>query len=333
VDHRDVVQGLLDRVVARTPLRFEPGYANSGAPLEAVVLDDGTRLVVKRFSPTTDLLMRLTNDRGRAATLWTDGVFDRLPPAIDHAVLAAAPDGDGWVLVMRDVGETILDWERILTRDERRQFLAAMATMHAAFTGERIAGLCSVVDWMMFLSPPVMTTWRGDASGLPDWTLRGWDTFFTAAPHDVADAVAAIHTRPAPLGRELDACEPTLVHGDLCPGNVGLTQDRVVVLDWALATQGPAALDVAAFLATVGWRAGTPPDALLAEVQVAAGEEWDARALELALLATFVAYGWLHADRLLLRDDPAHRDREQPYWEWWIARIRHVLETTWAPAG
>jgi Ser/Thr protein kinase RdoA (MazF antagonist) len=205
--------------------------------------------------------------------------------------------------------------------------------MHAAFAGERIAGLCSVVDWMTFLSPPVMTAWRGDASGLPDWALQGWDAFFTAAPHDVADAVAAIHARPAPLGLALDACELTLVHGDLCPGNVGLARDRVVVLDWALATQGPAALDVAAFLAMVSWRAGTPPDAFLAEAQAAAGEEWDACALELALLAAFVAYGWLHADRLLRRDDPAQREREQPYWEWWIARVRHVLETTWAPAA
>ena len=84
-DGRALVDDLLGRAVARTPLRFAPGQANSGAALEAVALADGTRLVVKRFSAADDLLMRLTHDAGRAAALWTGDAFDRLPPAIDHA--------------------------------------------------------------------------------------------------------------------------------------------------------------------------------------------------------------------------------------------------------
>ena len=176
---------------------------------------------------------------GRAATLWTSGVFDRLPPVVDHATLAAASEDDGWVLVMCDVGEAIVGWDRVLTREERRQLLSATAAMHAAFAGERIPGLCPAIDWMTFMTPPIMEPWRGDPDRLPDWALRGWEAYFEAAPADVAGAVAAIHADPAPLAAQLECCEPTLVHGDLSGDNFGLFPDRVVVLDWGAANERP----------------------------------------------------------------------------------------------
>jgi hypothetical protein len=329
---RPAIDALLGRSVERRPLRFGPGQANSGASLEAVVLDDGARLVVKHFSPATDLLMRLTHDRGRSATLWTSGVFDRLPSVVDHAMLAAAPEGDGWILVMRDVGSSIAGWDRVLTREECRRILTATAAMHAAFAGERIPGLCPAIDWMTFMTPPVMEAWRGDPSGLPDWTLRGWDAFFDVAPAEVAGAVAAIHADPAPLAGELERCEPTLVHGDLSADNFGFTPDRVVVLDWGAATGGPAALEVAAFLANCRWLVGPDPDAIVDDARAAAGESHDERALELAFLATFANYGWLHADRAVNHPDPARRQRERASLEWWVGRVQHALASTWSPS-
>jgi aminoglycoside phosphotransferase (APT) family kinase protein len=329
---RAAIDALLSRTVERRPLQFSPGQANSGASLEAVVLDDGSRLVVKRFSPVTDLLMRLTHDRGRAATLLTSGVFDRIPSVVDHATLAAAPDGDGWILVMRDVGEAIVGWDRVLTREECRRILTATAAMHAAFAGERIPGLCPAIDWMSFMMPPVMEPQRGDPSGLPDWTLRGWAAFFDVASVDVAGAVAALHADSAPLAGELERCEPTLVHGDLSPDNFGFTPDRVIILDWGAATGGPAALEVTTFLANCRWVAGSDPDAIVDDARVAAGERHDERALQLAFLATFANYGWLHADRAVNHPDPARRQREQAHLDWWTGRVRHALESTWSPA-
>ena len=331
-DGRALVDDLLGRAVARTPLRFAPGQANSGAALEAVTLADGTRLVVKRFSAADDLLMRLTRDAGRAAALWTGGAFDRLPPAIDHATLAAAPEGDGWVLVMRDVGAALLGDERTLTRAESRRILTAAAAMHAAFAGERLAGLCAVLDWTTFMLPRVMEPWRGAPGGLPDWALRGWELFFDAAPADVAAAVAAIHNRPEALAAELGRCEPTLVHGDLSPANVGLTPDRVVVLDWALATGGPAALEVAAFLANFRWRVGSDPETILADARAAAGARHDERALGLALLATFANYGWLFVERAVAHPVRERRPWERVHLDWWVGRIREALATAWSPA-
>jgi hypothetical protein len=330
-DGRALVAALLGRAVERKPLRFAAGQANSGASLESVVLDDGTRLVVKRFSAASDVIMRLTHDQGRAATLWTSGVFDRVPFVVEHATIAAAPEDGGWILVMRDVGETLAGWDRVLTREQCRRLLAAAAAMHAAFAGERLAGLCPTIDWIAFMTPPVMGTVRNDPSGLPDWTLQGWATFFDVIPTDIAEAIAAVHADPAPLAAELERCAPTLVHGDLSAGNVGFTPDRVVFLDWGLANAGPAELEVAAFLANCRWLAGPDPDAIVAEACAAAGERHDERALQLAFLAAFASYGWLHAYRTFTNPRPERQPLEQSYLQWWVGRVRDALESTWSP--
>jgi thiamine kinase-like enzyme len=182
------------------------------------------------------------------------------------------------------------------------------------------------------MTPPVMEPLRSDPNGLPDWTLRGWEAFFDVVPADVAAAVAAVHADPAPLAAELERCEQTLVHGDLSGDNFGFTLDRVVILDWGLAMGGPAAIEVTALLANCRWNAGPDPDVVIDDARAAAGERHDERALQLAFLATFANYGWLHADRAVNHPDPARRQREQANLEWWVGRVRHALASTWAPS-
>jgi hypothetical protein len=97
------VQSLLATAVERQAVGKNKGF--SGATVERYVLADGRILIVKRISPIVDISMRLSQDRGRAATLWTSGIFDRLPPLVDSAMLAAEPEGDGWILAMEDVSE------------------------------------------------------------------------------------------------------------------------------------------------------------------------------------------------------------------------------------
>jgi hypothetical protein len=143
---------LLANVVERTPLRqTSQGY--SGATLERLVLADGQALVVKRLSPTWDATMRLTHDTGRAAWLWTAGVMDQFPPVIDHAIVAAEPTEDGWVIVMRDISGALLPDDRVLTRAESRRILEAAAALHRTFRSERIEGLCRLGDHLSLFSP------------------------------------------------------------------------------------------------------------------------------------------------------------------------------------
>jgi hypothetical protein len=56
-------RALLDAAVERAPVSDD---GRSGATLERVVLADGSRVVVKRFDSSVDLVMRLSGDtRGR----------------------------------------------------------------------------------------------------------------------------------------------------------------------------------------------------------------------------------------------------------------------------
>ncbi len=84
----------------------------SGATLERVRLADGSRVVVKRFDPAVDLVMRMTGDtRGREVELWQRGILDGLPPTVLHAALDGWYDDHGGVLVMRDLGDAVLTLE------------------------------------------------------------------------------------------------------------------------------------------------------------------------------------------------------------------------------
>ena len=65
----------LDEVVERAVMIDHEG--KSGALLERVMLADGRRLIVKRFSPATDLLMAALGEVvGREYILWSRGILD-----------------------------------------------------------------------------------------------------------------------------------------------------------------------------------------------------------------------------------------------------------------
>ena len=83
------MNALLDQLVERKPMQDHDG--KSGALLEHARLADGTRVVIKWLDRAADLVMQATGDEaGREYVLWRDGVFDRLPTGIGHAVLDAA---------------------------------------------------------------------------------------------------------------------------------------------------------------------------------------------------------------------------------------------------
>ena len=126
---REVLQGILDR----SPLNDD---GRSGAVLERVSLADGSRVVVKHFDPTVDLVMRLSDDpTGREVELVRRGVLDGLPSTVLHPVIDAWYDDGRGVLVMRDLGDAVLTWKSIVSRDQARTMFAAIADLHAAYLG------------------------------------------------------------------------------------------------------------------------------------------------------------------------------------------------------
>ena len=121
----------------------------SGSPFEQVGIE-GERFVLKHTGRDIDWIMRALGD-GRdgapwALILWREGLLDRLPPEIDHAIVGMAhdPRRGRLSILMHDVGATLVPpGDLPLPLDQHRRFLAHMAATHAAFWGFEDTSGCS----------------------------------------------------------------------------------------------------------------------------------------------------------------------------------------------
>ena len=118
---RDRVEAALATAVSR---RLLPSDGKSGSTLERVTLADGTEYVLKHVDPRRDWIMQATRDSGRIARLWEAGVFERMPAAIDTAIVAVSSTPQGCTVVMRDVTASLLPDGAPVTRLQSRQLLA-----------------------------------------------------------------------------------------------------------------------------------------------------------------------------------------------------------------
>src|SRR4051812_17133047 len=188
---------LAGHVVERTPLTEHVG--KSGAALERVVLDDGRHLVLKRLSPSTDLLMALTGDAvGREYLLYSAGWLDRLPHGTGHALVGAWIETDCTVLLMRDLGGTVLTWSDRVDSAQCRWLLRRIAAFHDAFVhldpAGAPAGALTPLGVLLGLfapdrlAPHVIGGSDGD-NPLAAVALRGWEIFDDVAPADVVASV------------------------------------------------------------------------------------------------------------------------------------------------
>ncbi len=316
---------LLDRAVERAPLDGHDG--RSGALLERVLLDDGTRLVVKRTSPAVDLVMRRTGAAvSREYRLWRSGVLGRLPLGVGHALVDAWVDGEETVLVMRDLGAAVVGWDRRLSRDEARRLLGAVTSLHRAFRGGSPALLCPLVDRISVFRPDRMAQEADAGNPLAVAVRRGWERFAEIVPPEVAAEVMAMLARPERLAGPLSRRPCTLIHGDLWLVNVAFEPAQVTLLDWDLATWAPPALEFALFLAGNSSQVDATRDEIVDDFRSLGGDDHDEVGLGLSLFAGLVELGWNKALDIVEHGDPAVRAREQADLDWWVAQARHTLE-------
>ena len=324
------MSSLLAGVVSREPLAVADG--RSGSLLERVTLAGGEVLVVKHVRDGGDWIMRASHDHGRAAELWSSGVLGRVPEVIDHAVLGAEQVTGGWVVIMRDVSAALVPDHARISRADSRRVLEAAAALHAAFADGPPLRLCPLADRYGFLSPATARREAGGADEVPGLIGRGWERFAEIAPADVAGPVLAVAERPEPFAAALSAFPSTLVQGDLKLGNLGFTEDRVVMLDWGTQTGwAPAAVEVAWYLAINWSRIDATREQVLDDFRAAEGGRHDEDALRLALLGGLVQLGWDKALHASGHPDPAVRAREAADLAWWADRARDALEV-WSPS-
>jgi aminoglycoside phosphotransferase (APT) family kinase protein len=307
----------LGPIVRREPLTH---MGQAGNSLERDVLDDGRRVVVKRMAGD-DWVARQTHDPGRELGVWENGLLARLPPVVDHAVLDGGRDGAASFLVMRDVSAELLPPARRLTREESRRVLGAAAELHGSLAGESVPGGCSLEDKITLTAPHRLEPALRGPDYLPKMLVVGWEVFTSEAPREVSDAVHALLDNPAPLADALRREPQTVVHGDLRGANLGLLPDRVVMLDWGLAGEAPAALDFGWYLYVNGWRIDATREQVIDDFL----EHDAADGLELALLANFCWLAPLVGHELVEASDEK-RERARAELAWWIARTRAALE-------
>lgn len=301
---------ILDRAVSREILAEHDG--RSGATLERVVLDDGTRLIVKIANPSNDLTMVATGNVDRELRLLASGSLDRLGNGVGHPILEAWRDADTVTTVMRDLGDAIPGWERTLSITEVERVMRAFAAMHGEFLAAPPADLCPLEARLALLG-------RESIAGVPeelggDLTaaiLAGWEKFASLVDGRIRDAVFAVHRDPSGLANALRATGPsTLCHADAWPVNLALEPEQVTFLDWAIATEAPPVLDLEIYLSGSASHVACTRDEVIGLFQKASPSCSDDAVL-LGLFAGLCDMGWNKA----LDVDAAPED-----FAWWVER-------------
>jgi Phosphotransferase enzyme family len=298
----------------------------SGNRIDRVLLTDGRALIAKRIVPGSDWLGRATRDPGREALLFSEGVFARMPAVVDPTIVAAERDGDAWWVVMRDVGDGLLDDVTPLTRDQNRFVLGCAAAMWEEFWDEPVPHLSPLGDRLAAAAPAISERERGEVDILPKQFEAAWEAFGEAVDADVGTAVLELVEDVTPLAAALAAHGTTLIHGDLRDENIALPGGRLVLLDFGLATQGHPAADLAWYMVHDVWRIAATHDDVVADFRHALGERDDPVSLELGLISGLVQYGWIFGHSAVVHTDPAEREWARAELAWWVPRVRQALE-------
>ncbi len=333
----------MDRAAVETAVARSGVSADgrSGATLERVVLAGGARVVVKRFDPSVDLVMRLSGDeRGREVEVFRRGLLDRLPPTVRHAALDAWYDDQGLgILVMRDLGDAVLTWGTAVSTEGAATMLGALADFHAAYVGSAFDDLTPLDTVVGLFEPSRLRPHAG--AELIDLALRGWAYWPEVAPGEVGARVLALAQDTAPLVVACRALPQTLLHGDLATVNMAFEPEHpgcLTLIDWGLAAVGPAGTDFGRLLAGCAHQFCSPDpggqvaeivtalDGLVALQRRATGPAYDEADLLLGLLTGLTWLGWNKALDIVEHPDPLVRERERVALRWWLRQAGRAFE-------
>ncbi len=315
------VDELLARASTRAGLR--PGDARSGALYERVVID-GEPYFVKRLSPASDWIMRVTGDHvHRPYLVWQSGIMARTPASIDHTVVAMQVSGAGddaeLTMVMRDAGAFLIpEGDAVVPASQHRGFIEHMADLACAFWDwHDDAGLTTMEQRIRFFAPDNIAAELLAAEVPPPIAAAeaGWRSLPGRSPV-LSGLASLLHQRPGLITGPLSATPRTFLHGDWKMGNLGTHPDgRTILLDWAYPGSGPACWELCWYLALNRARLPEAKEAAIDRFRtaleargLATGSWWDAQ-LDLCLIAIMATFGWEKA----LGDDGEL--------SWWESRV------------
>jgi Phosphotransferase enzyme family len=321
--------GAVDVLVAHASTRTEacPGDARSGSVFERLVID-GEGYFLKRLSPESDWVMRITGDRvHRPYLLWRAGILDRVPDCIDHTVVAMQVEGEGDAAVlsilMRDVADDLVpEGSRKIPGAQHRGFLEHLAALSAMFWGwEGIPGLSTMNERLRYCAPENIAAEleRTPVPGPIAAAEAGWRALATRAP-ELLRVARAVHDAPDLVAAPLAGTPPTLLHGDWKMGNLGTRPDgRTILLDWAQPGSGPVCWDLCWYLALNRERLPETKETAMErlcgalERRGTSTSGWWERQLDLCVVGIMATFGWEKA----LGDETELR--------WWASRVADAV--------
>jgi hypothetical protein len=298
------LQELLATAASRQGVR--PYDARAGAAYERVTIG-GDAYFVKRLSPASDWIMRVTGDHvHRPYLVWQAGIMDRAPGCIDHTVVAMEVDGTGdravLTMLMRDVGGFLVPpGDTVVPPGQHENFITHMAALSAAFWGwDDDIGLTTMAQRLRFFAPDNIAAELDTAEVPPPIAAAaaGWKALPERSPL-LAGMARLIHARPEILTGPLAATPRTFLHGDWKMGNLGAHLDgRTILLDWAYPGAGPVCWDLCWYLALNQARLPEPKEAVIGRFQAALEERgidtggWWERQLDLCTIGIMATFGW-----------------------------------------
>ena len=261
-----------------------------------------------------------------------------MPPEIEHGVLACAWDGQGWAILMWDVGAALVPYSPFSVADNEC-FLDAMAALHVTFyeipdLTEPAFGLCTLRHVYTMFSPLTGHREAGDLDEIPRRILEGWDLVQTLVEPDVANVLHELVEDPQPLCDALGRYPQTLIHGDWRHANAGLLRGertQVVMLDWQLAAAAPLSVELGRYLGTNSALLPVFKEAALAYYRQRLAdrlgsrfsEDWWRPQLELGLFGGFVQDAWAIALKTTHWDIGAGaRDHWRADLKWWSEQVQ-----------
>ncbi len=225
--------------------------------------------ILKELRPLDGWLGILSHDEFmREIALREWDILRDLPHGLDTATVCwvrrGSLAGSRWgALLLRD-GRGHLLREPLRTPPGRMPPVVAflldrLARLHACFWDDRRVtdsrlGLASARDTLLLYAPDRIAERiaAGDPAEYLPLAAAGWQAFFRIAPPDAVATLQDVLTAPERWIEAVSAVPFTLLHGDVWGPNLGVLPPtrvaprvgrRLLLLDWALATAGPATFD------------------------------------------------------------------------------------------
>ena len=321
------VSELVARATTREVVR--PADGKSSSSFERLSID-GKRYFLKRLSPATDWIMRVTSDHvHRSYLIWQAGIMDRAPACIDHTVVAMELEGAGDEAVcstlMRDVGAHLVpDGDTVIGIDQHQAFIDHLAQLCSAFWRfeDTVGGLTTMEQRLRFFDPANVSRELAvaDPPGPIAAAHAGWKALADRSPW-LSRLAHQVWEDPTVLTDPLATTPATFLHGDWKMGNLGSHPGgRTILLDWAYPGSGPACWDLCWYLALNRARLPESKEASIAGFRAALethGTEtagWFERQFDLCLIAIMVTFGWEKA----LGDEAELR--------WWEQQVTRAVD-------